>query len=481
MCFLCVPVTIGTIQIVFQNECKWFFLVCRTTEQTQEEMEEVTRYLDGYERYMIGSWVDLRGELDLPDADVDALGVLRERLPSALRSYALGRLSIDTTAPPRYVPVSLPPDVRAAVWDDSKESAPGALVPRECGPVTEYRAGMPLVMARVAQRGARVQLTVLGWHVVADGRTIEGVYRIVAHVLDARVPLPADAPVPAFGQREAFAGNVSTADMVKPDEMWAALPRGKPAVPPLPARPAPVNVLDYVRYRLAPVRAYARAHGVGVQALLMAAAVAAHRAYNEMAPDAPVVVDTAVDTRHSPFAAPAHAARELYSGSAVMHTVVTAPSSSSSSTSSSVDGGEHREETDALIRHCHAVVRAAGDALGAARADVPGEHGRRGDGARVRGLGVPVARLRAAGHRVERRRVQVVRAPAPRGAQGARHGRVRRGRVRVRRRRRARAVRVAPEHDGRASPRPHRAPPRRRPRASLRFCTCLSGCFLKWW
>ena len=322
-------------------------------------MEEVTRYLDGYERYGIGSWVDLRGELDLPDADMDALGVLRERLPSALRSYALGRLSIDTTAPPRYVPVSLPPDVRAAAWDDSKESAAGALVTRECGPVAEYRAGMPLVMARVAQRGARVQLTVLAWHVVADGRTIEGMYRIVAHVLDARVPLPADTPVPAFGQREAFAGNVSEADMVKPDEMWAALPRGRPAVPPLPASPAPVNVLDYVRYRLAPVRDYAHTHGVGVQALLMAAAVAAHRAYNEMAPDAPVVVDTAVDTRRSPFAAPAHAARELYSGSAAMHTVVTAPSS--------INSVGDEEETEALIRHCHAVVRARQGTLSAPR------------------------------------------------------------------------------------------------------------------
>ena len=321
-----------------------------------EKKEEVTRYLDGYEYYMLATWVSLRGELELPDANVDALGVLRERLPSALRAFAVGRLSIDTTAPPRYVPVTLPPDVQAIAWDDSKESAAGALVPRECGPVTEYRAGMPLVMARVAQRGARVQLTVLAWHVVADGRTIEGMYRIVAHVLDARVPLPADTPVPAFGQREAFAGNVSEADMVKEDEMWAALPRGKPAVPPLPASPAPVNVLDYVRYRLAPIRAYARAHGVGVQALLMAADVAAHREYNGMAPDTPVVVNTVVDTRRSPFAAPGHAAREVYSGSAVMHTVVTASSGSGSVA-----------DTEALIRHCNEVVRARQGTLSAPR------------------------------------------------------------------------------------------------------------------
>ena len=268
------------------------------------EKEEITRYLDGYEYYMLATWVSLRGELELADASVDALGVLRERLPGALRAFALGRLSIDTAAPPRYVPVTLPPDVQAIAWDDSKETAAGAIVPRECGPVTEYRPGMPLVMARVAQRGARVQLTVLAWHVVADGRTIEGVYRIVAHVLDARVPLPADVPVPAFGQLAAFAGNASEEDLLKADEMWSALPRGRPAVPPLPASPVPVNVLDYVRYTLAPVRAYAHAHGVGLQALLMAAAAAAHREYSGMACTAPIVVDTVVDTRHSPFAAP---------------------------------------------------------------------------------------------------------------------------------------------------------------------------------
>ena len=76
------------------------------------EKEEITRYLDGYEYCMLATWVSLRGELELADASVDALGVLRERLPGALRAFALGRLSIDTAAPPRYVPVTLHPTCR---------------------------------------------------------------------------------------------------------------------------------------------------------------------------------------------------------------------------------------------------------------------------------------------------------------------------------------------------------------------------------
>ena len=266
---------------------------------------EFLRYLDGYERYVLGSWVSLRGELELADAGVDALAVLRAGLPAALGAFALGRVSIDATHTPRFVRATQPPDVRTIAWDDSKECAAGAVVPCACGPVAaECPPGAPPVLVRVAQRGARVQLTVVAWHVVADGRTIEGVYRIAAHVLDARVALPADVPLPAFGQLAAFAGKATEADLLKPDEAWSSLPFGKPAVPPLPASPVPVNVLDYVRYTLAPVRAYAHAHGVGLQALLMAAAAAAHREYSGMACTAPIVVDTVVDTRHSPFAAP---------------------------------------------------------------------------------------------------------------------------------------------------------------------------------
>ena len=109
-----------------------------------------------------------------------------------------------------------------------------------------------------------------------------------------------------------------------------------------------MNVLDYVRYTLAPVRANAHAHGVGLQALLMAAAVAAHREYSGMACTAPIVVDTVVDTRQSPFAAPAYASHELFSGSAVVHTVVSAPSS----------GSGDDAVTEELVRHCNEVVRA---------------------------------------------------------------------------------------------------------------------------
>lgn len=289
----------------------------------------VERYLDGYELIMTHSWVCLRGEVEVSEG-VDAVEVLQKQLGEALSRFALGRQSVDFALPPRFVPATLPPLVVAAEWDDSKQphAGEGGIASETLDMdvvMAQFRPGMPAVVTRVAQRGRAVQLTVDVSHTLADGRTVEGVWRIVAHVLDARVELPPDTPVPAFGQRAAFdASKLSPDVMSSPWPEWTTLPRTPCVTPPVaqPAQGKLSNVLDYVRYKLEPIRAFCKAHKVGVQALLMAADTEAHRDHFHLEHDTPLVVNAVVDTRPLPWASAAHAKRQLYSGSAVVHVVV---------------------------------------------------------------------------------------------------------------------------------------------------------------
>jgi len=81
-------------------------------------------------------------------------------------------------------------------------------------------------------------------------------------------------------------------------------------------------VLDFVRYELAPIRKYCSEHKVGIQALLMAADVSAHREFFSLPSDTTIIVGTVADTRPSPFATEAHKKREIFSGSALMYSFV---------------------------------------------------------------------------------------------------------------------------------------------------------------
>ena len=291
----------------------------------------VERYLDGYELIMTHSWVCLRGEVEVSDEGVDAVEVLRARLGDALGQFAVGRQSVDFAEPPRCVRATLPPLVVCAAWDKSKERGATAAAGHGIASETldmdvvmaQYRTGMPAVVTRVAQQGRAVQLTVDVSHTLADGRTVEGVWRIVAHVLDARVELPPDTPVPAFGQRAQFdASKLSPDVMSQPWPDWSTLPRSPCVTPPVEAAGKLSNVLDFVRYELEPIRAYCKAHKVGVQALLMAADTEAHRDHFGLAQDTPLIVNAVVDTRPLPWASEAHKKRQLFSGSAVVHVVV---------------------------------------------------------------------------------------------------------------------------------------------------------------
>ena len=52
----------------------------------------------------------------------------------------------------------------------------------------EWEEGSPLLAVCITQRNNDVQLTVKAAHAIADGRAVEGIYRIVANVLDESVP-----------------------------------------------------------------------------------------------------------------------------------------------------------------------------------------------------------------------------------------------------------------------------------------------------
>lgn len=273
-------------------------------------MENIERYLDGYELSLLQIWITLRGELTTTHSDT--LAALRDGLPSILDKYSIGHITVEGGFPgARFARAQKPATIEARDWDDTTTTD----VVTEA--YTGWSSGQPLVGAYVAQRGTSVQLTVCASHSICDGRTIEGIYRIFAHVLDESVPLPADAPLPPFSKADLYPG-VSAAERAEAPASWAAVPTNPPILPPLPEASAGASfrtVATYVRYAYPPIQRWCREHSVGVQALLTAAEARAHRAFNGMPADEPLWVATPVDTRTSPAAAPALAARELLNGS----------------------------------------------------------------------------------------------------------------------------------------------------------------------
>lgn len=276
---------------------------------------KVYRYLDGYEMIMVPCWMILRGEITLESDATNAYEKLLKELPGALSKYQCGRLSLHNVASkPQYVEAHKPVRVHSVDWVEA--AAPGAVDSHKVPAMDEWVEGEPLVIACVAQRGKEVQLTVKASHTICDGRTVEGIYRIVASVLDSTVPAPPDAPLPAFGQRGLFTMTDEQASQVP--KIWGEIPRNKPIHPPIPEGAEAVNLNTYVRYEWEPVRKYCKEHGVGTQSMLMAAACRANRKYNKFAANMPIYVSIPGDTRRSPVATAEHAKREVFSGSSVV-------------------------------------------------------------------------------------------------------------------------------------------------------------------
>ena len=277
---------------------------------------KVVRYVDGYELIMISTWMILRGEHTLPEG-VNAYEKLAKDLPAQLSKYQCTRLSIrNANTKPQFIEAYKPAKVISIEW---AEAAPaGSFEPIKVPAISEdeWEEGAPLVVVCVAQRENNVQLTVKASHSIADGRTVEGIYRIVANVIDGSVSVPADAPLPAFGQRGLFTMTEEQAGEVP--EIWREVPRNVTVYPPLPDDVEHVNMNGYVRYEWAPINAFCKAHGVGLQGVLMAAACRANRKYNKAAPSTPFYVYVPGDTRRSVVATAEHARREVFSGSAVV-------------------------------------------------------------------------------------------------------------------------------------------------------------------
>ena len=276
---------------------------------------KVIRYVDGYERIMVPCWMILRGEHTLPKG-VNAYEKLTKGLPAQLSKYQCTRLSIrNASTKPQYIEAYKPAKVISVEW---AEAAPAGSIESYRMPAMsedEWEEGAPLVVVCVAQRENNVQLTVKASHTIADGRTVEGIYRIVASVIDDSVLAPPDAPLPDFGQRSQFTMNDDEAYEIP--EIWREVPRKTPIYPPLPDDVERVFMNSYVKYEWAPIRAFCKAHGVGLQGVLMAAACRANRKYNRAEPSIPIYVLVPGDTRRSPVATAEHARREVFSGSSV--------------------------------------------------------------------------------------------------------------------------------------------------------------------
>lgn len=276
---------------------------------------KVIRYLDGYELIMVSCWMNLRGEITLEDESTNAYEKLVEGLPAQLSKYRCGRLSIKSPASkPQFIEACKPPRVIAVDWVDP--ATPASVESYRMPPMDEWTEGEPLVVVHVAQRGKDVQLKVKASHTICDGRTVEGIYRIVANVLDASVPAPQDAPFPEFGQRSQF--TMTDEEASQTPKIWPEVPRDMPIYPPIPDDAEPVNMNTYVRYEWEPLRKYCKEHGIGTQSVLMAAAARASRKYNKFPADTPIYVSVPGDSRRSIVATEEHAKREVFSGSSVV-------------------------------------------------------------------------------------------------------------------------------------------------------------------
>lgn len=271
------------------------------------------RYLDGYELSLLQIWITLRGELS--NITKDALATIQGELQNTLDRFTLGKVTVEGGFPgARFVPASKPAFVGPRDWDDSAATAAAKPYTVAAPAYTQWSAGQPLVGVYVAQRDTDVQLTVCASHAICDGRTIEGIYRIVAHILDESIPVPADSPFPPFS-KDSFYPGVPASERAEVPSSWKEVPTDRPILPPLPEGAAFQTVATYVRYAYPPIKKWCREHSLGVQSLLTASEARAHRTFNSMNATDPLWVAMPVDTRTSPLVSQELAKRELFNGS----------------------------------------------------------------------------------------------------------------------------------------------------------------------
>jgi len=270
---------------------------------------------------MSHSWMVLRGDvlIDSCYGDESGVSILRRCLPDQLKQFNATSLTIvadKETGGLKFCKPWKDVSVEEIEWDEGSmyvEDVP------PCG--SEWEEGMPLLFVRLAQRDRNAQLTVSSSHAVCDGRTSEGIYRIVANVLDKTVVLPLNARLTKFGQQEQF--TMTAEDSVTPPLSWKITERGRRSTPELPksvteGKETIINSHTYLHYEYAPARAFGKANKVGIQGIIMAGACRGHRKFNGEKVGPPMWVSVPGDTRRSPVATEEHKNRELFSGSAVV-------------------------------------------------------------------------------------------------------------------------------------------------------------------
>ncbi|ELP92334.1 hypothetical protein EIN_122850 [Entamoeba invadens IP1] len=148
------------------------------------------------------------------------------------------------------------------------------------------------------------------------GRTIEGIYRIVAHCLNTSVTLPASVTLPSFSQRELFP-SLPDEVALSPCPKLKDLPSG-PRVLPQEEKVVYSMTSDYLQYSYPEISKYCHTNRVGVQAILMCAYQRGLRKFNNITDETQIVIQAPIDSRKSVFASQEMQRRELLSGSAAV-------------------------------------------------------------------------------------------------------------------------------------------------------------------
>ncbi|ELP87720.1 hypothetical protein EIN_415930 [Entamoeba invadens IP1] len=180
---------------------------------------------------------------------------------------------------------------------------------------------MPLPMILISTKSNTLRLHVCCTHAVCDGRTIEGLYRIVAHVFDNSVNLPVNTALPSFHYQELFAG-ISDDTLNRPFSRWKTNPTG-PRILPDDKNVFYSFAADYTKYTFHEIQSFCSQMGVGVNSVLMCAYQRAYRKYYKLSDDVVLIAQVPSDTRRSSYASDTLKTRELFCASAPVRPLVT--------------------------------------------------------------------------------------------------------------------------------------------------------------
>ena len=198
-------------------------------------------------------------------------------------------------------------------------AAPPAAVP--CQPLA-IAPGKPLYQISLAlSDDKRATIGIAVSHAICDGRTLASYLAVVRSALPCtkKYPLPANAKLGEFDPLCYYT--------INPDECKSFPPSisGLPAHKILPPAEATVNMCEMSKFPLEPIRAYCKAHNVGIQAVLMAAMYRTFRIYGKVPADEALYGNVIVDTRFHATAKPELRERQFFCGANSCYAPVKGP------------------------------------------------------------------------------------------------------------------------------------------------------------